>query len=207
MGLNYNKFTIIIFILLMLSGFMLATTTTGVITFPSGGETVGHNFTADFNLSDTEDANYSQKTVLITIAINDINVLTDLNLSVPLADGRCSATDGADGLDTNVGSVNCQLNVSTTVSGINEGSATMRVSTSASDSATDINTSLGFTILKSYRIQDDSDVNKYSQTDIQDLSESGIGEGTREVVVWIAFIVLVFVAIFVMRKAVALKKA
>ena len=46
----------------------------------------------------------------------------------------------------------------------------------------------------------DADINAYSQADLQDLTEAGIGEGMRSAVVWVALIVLIIVVAFLIKK-------
>ncbi len=49
-------------------------------------------------------------------------------------------------------------------------------------------------------VANDPDINKFSQADLQDLTESGVGEGLRGLVVWIPLIVLVLVLTFLIVK-------
>lgn len=49
-------------------------------------------------------------------------------------------------------------------------------------------------------VASDPDINKYSQKDLQELTESGIGEGMRASVVWVALIVLIIVVTFLIIK-------
>lgn len=46
-------------------------------------------------------------------------------------------------------------------------------------------------------VANDQDINKYDQDDLQDLTESGIGEGLRSAVVWVGLIVLILVVTFI----------
>lgn len=50
-------------------------------------------------------------------------------------------------------------------------------------------------------VENDPDINKFTQSDIQDLTESGIGEGLRSAVVWIGLIVLVIVIGFLIARS------
>ncbi len=205
MGLNTNKILITSLILLMLAGFIFATTTTGVINSPTIGDIVGHNYVADFNLADDVDNNYFIKTVQFWISINDVNVLPDFNVGSSYGESNSCVARGSDNNST--GSLQCTINVSTAVREISEGTATMTIHSYGSDDVVDTNTSNAFEIIKSYRIQDDEDVNSYTQADIQDLAESGVGEGERTFIILIGSIITVLILIFVAIKIKEVKKA
>ncbi len=51
-------------------------------------------------------------------------------------------------------------------------------------------------------VENDPDINKFEQADIQDLAESGVGEGLRGFIIWIPLIVLVVVLIWLKVRAV-----
>lgn len=180
-----------------------ATSTSGVITFPTTGSEIGHNAIIDFNVSDDQDLNYLIKGVGVWATIGDVNVIGDYNVATGIANGSCVAND-SDGNST--GQVRCQLSVSTT--GIrNDGDYTLTIFSFGSDNAVDSNSSNVFSIIREYDITLDPDINKYSQKDMEDLTESGIGEAIREFAIWVGFIVLVFVIIFLIFKGKdALKK-
>jgi len=46
----------------------------------------------------------------------------------------------------------------------------------------------------------DADINSYTQGDLQDLTEAGIGDGMRSAVVWVALVVLIVVVTFLIAK-------
>lgn len=50
-------------------------------------------------------------------------------------------------------------------------------------------------------VANDPDINQFTQSDLQDLTESGVGEGMRGFVVWIPLIVLILVLTFLVVKA------
>ena len=52
------------------------------------------------------------------------------------------------------------------------------------------------TLAGEYDITTDPDVNSYTQSNIQDLTQSGIGEGLRTFVVWIPVIVIMLIVLF-----------
>lgn len=190
--------------LILLSSFIFATTTMGVINFPTTGDTVGLNFIADFNLSDDQDVNYFLKEVTLWISINDVNVLTDFNIASSYGQSNgCIAR----GDNNSTGSLQCTIRLSTAVREIAEGTATMKIWGFGSDDAVDSNTSNAFLIVKSYRIQDDPDINSFSQEDIQDLTQSGIAETIRNIVILLGFIVAIIVILFIAMKIIKLNKA
>ncbi len=57
-------------------------------------------------------------------------------------------------------------------------------------------------------VSNDPDINSFTQSDIQDLTEAGVGEGLRGVIVWIPLIVLILVISFlIVRAQMAKRKA
>lgn len=56
-------------------------------------------------------------------------------------------------------------------------------------------------------VANDPDINKYSTSDIQDLTESGMGEGLRSAIIWIGIIVLIVVVSWLVMKVKKLLKS
>ncbi len=172
-------------------GSVFAAATAEIITFPAGGEVVGHTLSTDFNFSDDQNIPYSQKGIIINLAISGVNVLSDFNSSDGISTGACEISGQE---DSNVGTVRCQIAVNLSVREIGDGTHTLDVNVNhLSDGASDTNSSASFEVIKSYRIIDDVDVNSFTSADYQDLTEAGIGTTFQNVVVFMGLIVLAIV--------------
>ena len=172
-----NILTGLIFLLFI--GSVFATTTMGEIYTPAENDNLGHTFTADFNFADDVDVNYNIKGIVVTLKIGDVNVLTDYNTASAFTSGLCFFTT------PNTGQARCQLPISTSLIRTDGAYTLTAYGVGGDDLVTDSNTSASFNILRDYAIANDGDIDSYNQGDMEDLTESGIGTGLRQTILWI----------------------